>query len=54
MLISNPAALRQYNERCRQISEQERNLAELEEKRQLARQTIDDITVRLSQLGWFG
>ena len=27
---------------------------ELEEKRQLARQTIDDITVRLSQLGWSG
>lgn len=45
MLVQNPAALRQYNERCRQIAEQERQLAELEEKRQLARQTIDDVTV---------
>lgn len=46
MLVQNPAALRQYNERCRQIAEQERQLAELEEKRQLARQTIDDVTSR--------
>ena len=45
MLVQNPAALRQYNERCQQIAEQERQLAELEEKRQLARQTIDDVTV---------
>ena len=54
MLISNPAALRQYNDRCRQISEQERSLAALEEQRQLARQTIDNITVRFLQLVWSG
>lgn len=45
MLIANPAALRQYNERCHQISDQERQLAALEERRQLARATIDDVAV---------
>lgn len=29
MLIANPAALRQYNDRCRQIGEQERQLEQV-------------------------
>lgn len=29
MLIANPAALRQYNDRCKQINEQERHLKEV-------------------------
>ncbi|KAL4440548.1 hypothetical protein ABPG75_003549 [Micractinium tetrahymenae] len=46
MLIANPAALRQYNDRCRQIADQERQLAQVEERRQLARDTIDDLAGR--------
>ena len=29
MLIANPAALRQYNDRCRRIAEEERQLAQV-------------------------
>lgn len=46
MLVSNPAALEQYHERCAMIAAQEQELAVLEEKRGLARATIDDVTVR--------
>ena len=42
-LIANPAALRQYNERCRSIAEQEAELERVEETRQLARATIDGV-----------
>ncbi|KAL4856314.1 Structural maintenance of chromosomes protein 5 [Chlorella vulgaris] len=46
MLVSNPAALEQYHERCAMIAAQEQELAVLEEKRGLARATIDDVTSR--------
>lgn len=49
MLIANPAALRQYNDRCKAIADQERQLARKEEARQLARAAIDDLSVR----GWW-
>ncbi|PSC71853.1 Structural maintenance of chromosomes 5 [Micractinium conductrix] len=45
-LIANPAALRQYNERCRSIAEQEAELERVEETRQLARATIDGVKGR--------
>lgn len=51
MLISNPAALRQHNERCRAIADQERQLAAKEEARELARATIDDLSVGCVLLG---
>ncbi|PRW39176.1 Structural maintenance of chromosomes 5 [Chlorella sorokiniana] len=44
MMIANPAALRQYNERCKQIAEQEHQLETLEEQRQLARDTLDTVS----------
>jgi hypothetical protein len=55
MLVSNPAALEQYHERCAMIAAQEQEHAVLEEKRGLARATIDDVTVRagLEWRGWY-
>lgn len=46
MRISNPAALRQYQVRCGQIADAEADLATVEDRRQLARNTIDGVTVR--------
>ena len=45
LFISNHAALRQYEARCRAIADQERQLEAVEGQRQLARDTIDDLAV---------